>query len=97
LLEGHDPVAAALRAARPPVSIEEVDGGLLITAGPRPELGDRNTLSLPTAFIEVAQMLQPLLIENPPALGGPFDADTTAVWLRRLSDPRPWLEADGAE
>ena len=97
LLEGQEAVSAAVQAAIPPVSVEPVEGGLLIRAGPAPELGDRNAFTLPTASMEVARALRPLLIPEPPALGGPFDAETTLCWLGRLCDPRPWLEAKGAE
>jgi hypothetical protein len=88
---GLDLAALAGRPWKTGVTARQVTGGLLLQAGPAPSLGDLNELALPSAYVEVARVLEPLLLEDPPELWGDFHAKKdTKAWMRRFLDPEAW-------
>jgi len=73
-----------------PIAIVKYDGGTLIVAGPRPELGDRNRQIDTPLYRRVAQVLRPLQILLHPAIArspeGKFDSERFTAWLRRFAE-----------
>ncbi|MCF1506018.1 DUF3396 domain-containing protein [Afifella sp. H1R] len=85
-LGGLDAIASTLD---PNGSTQAFDGGAIILAGPRAELGDRNRGWIPETYRTVAKALKPLRFEdyktgllktNPPA----DPIDETLKWIRRF-------------
>lgn len=65
------------------------DGGLMIQAGPRPELGDAQANRWPEHYVTLARILKKIQIKDhyPMHLGGPgrrMDNDATMAWLFRF-------------
>jgi hypothetical protein len=88
---GFDLAALAGRAWKNGAISTPVPKGLLLQAGPAPALGDLNELALPSAYVEVARALEPLLVKEPPALWGTFfEKKDTNAWMRRFIDPERW-------
>ena len=87
-LGGIDRVRATLEPEG--VALHEFDGGLVIQAGPKPVLGDRNRGIVPQSYRAVAHLLQPLVFEPIPLglfypLPGVLDPKAeTAKWLHRF-------------
>jgi len=85
---------AALRTALPdPFVFREFDQGLIIQAGPAPEIGDCNQQLWPAFYPKLARLLKPIRIQQ----HGCFDyagthrftPETTMEWLTRF-DRDPW-------
>ncbi|XYH93892.1 type VI immunity family protein [Sorangium sp. So ce1128] len=65
------------------------DGGLVIQAGPKPELGDAQANRWPEHYVTLAKILKKIQIKNhyPMHLGGPgrrMDKNATMAWLFRF-------------
>ena len=70
------------------VTATAVGGGLLLQAGAEPTTGDRNRLTYHKAYAEVARVLAPYFVEEPPELGGKFWREKhTRPWQRRFLEP----------
>lgn len=85
---------AVLRAALPDAFVfQDCGDGLLIQAGPRPQIGDRNQKLWITLYPELSRLLKPIRIRNhrPLDFYGPnrFDEERTEEWLARF-DRDPW-------
>ena len=66
-------------------------GGLSLTAGALPALGDANRGEFPSAYAEVARRLAPAFVKEPPPFRGGFhEHEGTLAWLRRLVEPEGW-------
>ena len=64
---------------------------ILLAAGPRPVLADRNRGEFPLAYAEAEQLIAPMKIDRHPEFAGRFDEElATMPWLRRLLDPAGW-------
>jgi hypothetical protein len=88
---GVDAPSFARRRFRRAIEAADLRAGLLVRAGAAPTLGDVNQLRLPHEYIEVARVLEPYLMPEPPPMFGPFFAgDDTRKWQRRLVDPEEW-------
>jgi hypothetical protein len=73
------------------VGVMRLRKGVLVRAGDKPMLGDLNRVELVPALHEVAALLGPHLVAEPPPLPGTFGIeDTTARWFRRFVDPSEW-------
>ncbi len=71
------------------------DDDLLIRAGEAPVLGDLNRLRLPREYTDVACVLAPYLVKDPPELWGPFySSEHSLPWFRRFLDVQTWAERD---
>lgn len=87
-LGGPDHVAAALDDEE--ILIHRYTGGIVIQAGPRPRLGDRNRGDIPPAYRHVARLVEPLIMRRFSTgifypLPAPLDLATeTDKWLRRF-------------
>lgn len=69
--------------------------GIALAAGASPTQGDINAGDQLDAFVEVAQRLKPLLLEEHTPLSGPFSRpEVLGAWLRRFHAPQQWLECD---
>jgi hypothetical protein len=69
--------------------------GAAFAAGPQPLLGDINADERMDALVQVAELLQPLLLGRLSPLAGPFaKPEVLAAWLHRFSQPQAWLECD---
>jgi len=70
--------------------IMEYDGGVLIQAGPMPQLGDANRRQVPRFYRELSQLVRPLRMEFPEGHsfihpgGGRSGAEATNEWLARF-------------
>lgn len=65
------------------------DGGLMIQAGPRPQLGDVQQNRWPDLYVKLAKFLRPIRVTQhcPFQYGGPgarFDLGRSIAWLRRF-------------
>jgi hypothetical protein len=90
---GIDLAALAQRKWEAEVTPRELKQALLLRAGEAPTLGDLNRLAYPSAYAEVARMLAPYFIEDPPLFLGEKwreEPDLTARWMRRFVDPEGW-------
>jgi hypothetical protein len=86
-----DLAALAGRPWKDGVTATPISDGLLLQAGLAPSLGDLNELALPSAYVELARALAPLLVEDPPELwGGFYRKKDTKAWMRRFIDPEKW-------
>ena len=82
---------AARRWSQPDIAVMSLGQGTLIRAGAAPEIGDINRLVFPHGYAEVARALQPLMLEEPPPLSGPFTQDEAGLrWYRRFVEPEGW-------
>lgn len=85
-LGGIDAIAAALG---PDCPVHRYDGGIVIQAGPQPEIGDVNYGVVPAHYRTVARLLKPLRFESYPfgLLTPPDPLDPvqeTLRWIRRF-------------
>jgi hypothetical protein len=82
------------RAWETPVAVRGLKHAHLIRAGESPDLGDLNRLAYPSAYAEVARVLAPYFIEEPPPFLGERwneQPELAASWMRRLVDPEGWV------
>jgi hypothetical protein len=71
-----------------PFRLHEYPGGVLIQAGPRPQLGDVNRQIAIDEYRRLAQVLKPIRVTDHksfPAWSG-FDEQRTQAWLARFED-----------
>ncbi len=89
VLGGKDQIAHTLAATKE-VVLHSYPGGLLVQAGPKPVLGDRNRGIMPEAYRPVARLFEPLLMRRfsrgmfhplPAALDAQQE---TTKWLHRF-------------
>jgi len=85
---------AALRKALPEAFVfYDCGGGLLIQAGPLPQMGDRNQKIWVSFYPELSRLLKPIRVKEHRPLDyfGPnrFDKESTMEWLTRF-DRDPW-------
>jgi Protein of unknown function (DUF3396) len=85
---------SALRTALPgPFVFREFDGGVIIQAGPTPEMGDCNQQLWPKYYQQVAQLLKPIRTKRHGCFDHAgthrFTDETTMEWLMRF-DRDPW-------
>lgn len=90
-LGGADKIEADLAALDQRFLIRRYESGLLIQAGPRPQLGDAERGRWPDLYVKLAQILKPIQVTNhcPFQYGGPgerFDHERSVAWLRRFDD-----------
>lgn len=90
-LGGADKVAADVAALDSGFVIHRYEGGLLIQAGPRPNLGYVKSNLWPALYIKLAKYLKPIRITStaPFQRVGPdvyFDRERSEAWLRRFDD-----------
>ncbi len=96
LLAAQPDLAAALDHAEwtGAVRMLRARHGRLVIAGERPSLGDRNTLTLPNEYAEVATALSPWLAPTmAPFAKWPTKPDESAAWRLRLVEPAAWEQA----
>jgi hypothetical protein len=80
LLGGRDQVRDRLRD-EPAIVVRDLDRGLVIQAGPAPEVGDVGRRDFVPVLRRVAHELRPVRIERIGGLGGGFMEDATNDWL----------------
>jgi len=90
-LGGADKVEADLAALDSQFVVRRYEGGLLIQAGPRPQLGDATRGVWPTLYVKLAKYLEAIRVtnHNPFQRGTdvvPFDKANSEAWLRRFDD-----------
>lgn len=90
-LGGADAVAAAVAPLDSRFTIHRFDGGLMIQAGQRPNLGNAERNAWPELYVKLSKYLKPIRITKtrPFAMGGPgprFDLERSEAWLRRFDD-----------
>ncbi len=90
-LGGADAVSAELAALDSRFAVHRFDGGVLIQAGPRPELGAVELDDWPVLYVKLAKLLKPIRVTSLGSLhmGGAeprFNRETTEAWLRRFDD-----------
>jgi hypothetical protein len=90
-LGGADKVEADLKALDSRFLIHRYDGGVVIQAGPRPQLGDAERNLWPALYVKLAKFLKPIRVTHHNAFqhDGPglrFDKERSEAWLRRFDD-----------
>ncbi|MCC6552101.1 MAG: DUF3396 domain-containing protein [Polyangiaceae bacterium] len=90
-LGGADRVEADLKALDGRFVVHRYEGGVLIQAGPRPELGDSERDVWPALYVKLAKYLKPIRVTQHNAfqaeyLGPWFDKARSEAWLRRFDD-----------
>jgi Protein of unknown function (DUF3396) len=85
---------ATLQAALPDAFVfHDCGGGLLIQAGSRPQMGDRNQKLWVTLYPELSRLLKPIRVQKHRPLDfagrNRFDEQKTEEWLSRF-DHDPW-------
>lgn len=90
-LGGAEEVAAAVEALDARFVVHRYEGGMMIQAGPRPQLGDARQGVWPELYVKLAKLLKPIRIvhTNPFHRGGPailFTKEESEAWLRRFDD-----------
>lgn len=90
-LGGADKVEADLAALDSQFVVRRYDGGIVIQAGPRPQLGDARRGIWPTLYVKLARYLKPIRVtkHNPFQIGRtvvPFNKENSEAWLRRFDD-----------
>jgi len=89
-LGGADKVEADLKALDSRFLVHRYDGGILIQAGPRPQLGDVERDLWPALYVKLNKYLKPIRItrHRPFQHAGPdrFDMERSEAWLRRFDD-----------
>ncbi|WP_437899532.1 type VI immunity family protein [Sorangium sp. So ce124] len=88
---GVDKIEADLGALDRRFVVLRFEGGILIQAGPRPQLGDAGRNVWPELYVKLSKYLKPIRIteHRPFQYGGPglrFDLDRSEAWLRRFDD-----------
>ncbi|AKF86418.1 hypothetical protein MFUL124B02_26435 [Myxococcus fulvus 124B02] len=83
-----DLAALKARAWTSDVHVHTLKGTTLIQAGEAPTLGDVNALEYPSAYAEVARVLEPHFVKKPTEFWGGFQEEQkTGAWLRRFVFP----------
>ena len=89
-LGGVDSVEVALAALDPRFITRRFDGGVMIQAGPHPELGAADQDDWPVLYVKLAKYLKPLRVPvnalQHRVSGQHFDLPNTEAWLRRFDD-----------
>lgn len=90
-LGGADRIEADLKALDSRFLVHRYEGGIMIQAGPRPQLGDAERDLWPTLYVKLAKYLKPVRVTRHNAFqhGGPgvrFDKERSEAWLRRFDD-----------
>ncbi len=90
-LGGADKVEADLAALDSQFVVRRYDGGVLIQAGPRPQLGDAPRGVWPGLYVKLARYLKPIRVIHHNAFqhgghGERFDKANSEAWLRRFDD-----------
>jgi hypothetical protein len=90
-LGGADKVEADLKTLDSRFLVHRYQGGILIQAGPRPQLGDVERDLWPELYVKLNKYLKPVRVvrHNPFQHGGPgerFDKVRSEAWLRRFDD-----------
>ena len=90
-LGGADKVAAEVAALDSRFVVHRYVGGLLIQAGPRPQLGDARRDVWPELYVKLAKYLRPIRVTSHKGfqMGGPsvlFDKERSEAWLRRFDE-----------
>jgi hypothetical protein len=90
-LGGTDAVHADLAALDRRFLVHRFDGGVMIQAGPRPELGDAESNDWPELYVKLSKYMEPIRIKRhrpfqhvDPGFG--FDKERSEAWLRRFDD-----------
>jgi hypothetical protein len=88
---GADKLERDLAALDRRFIVHRWDGGVMIQAGPRPELGDAQRDHWPELYVKLAKYLKPIRVTWHHAfqMGGPgerFDKARSEAWLRRFDD-----------
>jgi len=72
----------------PEFSFIEYPGGIIIKAGPRPQIGDSEKGLIPKLYVQLARALKPIRITKHRMFhhGGPdrFDRPGSEAWLQRF-------------
>jgi hypothetical protein len=90
-LGSADKVETDLKTLDSRFLVHRYDGGILIQAGPRPQLGDVERDLWPELYVKLNKYLKPVRVvrHNPFQHGGPgerFDKVRSEAWLRRFDD-----------
>lgn len=90
-LGGADAVQAALASLDTRFVLHRFEGGIIIQAGQRPEMGDAERNVWPALYVKLAKYLKPIRIteHRPFQQGGAglrFDKERSEAWLRRFDD-----------
>lgn len=90
-LGGADRVEADVLVLDSRFVVRRFEGGLLIQAGPKPQLGDAKRDLWPELYVKLSKYLKPIRIteHRPFQMGGPgerFTKDRSEAWLRRFDD-----------
>jgi hypothetical protein len=90
-LGGGDKIESDLKAQSSHFLVHRYDGGILIQAGPHPQLGDVERDLWPPLYVKLNKYLKPIRImrHRPFQHGGPgerFDHERSEAWLRRFDD-----------
>jgi hypothetical protein len=90
-LGGAEKIEADLKALDSGFLVHRYDGGLVIQAGPRPQLGDAERNLWPALYAKLAKYLKPIRVTRHNAFqhGGPgvrFNKERSEAWLRRFDD-----------
>ncbi|WP_437924571.1 type VI immunity family protein [Sorangium sp. So ce291] len=86
-----DKIEADLCALDPRFIVHRFPGGIMIQAGPRPQLGDAERNVWPELYVTLSKYLKPIRItrHRPFQYGGVgprFDLERSQAWLRRFDD-----------
>jgi hypothetical protein len=90
-LGGADSIEADLEALDDRFLVHRYEGGIMIQAGPRPELGDAERDLWPALYVKLAKYLKPIRVTRHKAFsygaaGVRFDRESSEAWLRRFDD-----------
>ncbi|WP_438043111.1 type VI immunity family protein [Sorangium sp. So ce128] len=88
---GADKIEADLHALDERFIARRFDGGVMIQAGARPQLGNAERNVWPELYVKLSKYLKPIRIteHRPFQYGGPglrFDLERSEAWLRRFDD-----------
>ncbi len=87
----HNKLARAELASAPSthgVKVFDLPGLLVMRAGERPDVGDRNTLQFPEAYAVVARLLAPAFVSGLEYCGAFLENEATNAWLHRFDQPQ---------
>ena len=90
-LGGADRIEADLKALDSRFLVHRYEGGVMIQAGPRPQLGDVKRDLWPTLYVKLAKYLKPVRVTRHHSFqhcgpGVRFDNERSEAWLRRFDD-----------
>ncbi|AUX20696.1 hypothetical protein SOCEGT47_011690 [Sorangium cellulosum] len=88
---GADKIEADLSSLDRSFAVVRFDRGVMIQAGPRPQLGDAERNIWPELYVKLSKYLKPIRItrHRPFQTGGAgprFDLERSQAWLRRFDD-----------